>query len=56
MARHPDPSEALRPRSNVDNDPINPPENNVEVEEAFPDNTNTQMDNNSDDLNPSPNA
>jgi hypothetical protein len=41
-----------------DNDPINPSENHVEVEEALPDNTNTntQMDNNSDELNPSPDA
>jgi len=38
--------------NNIDNDPIDPPENNVEVEEA--DNTNTQID--SEDLNPSSNA
>jgi hypothetical protein len=39
-----------------DNDPIDPLENNVEVEEALPDNTNTQIGNNSEDLNPSLNA
>jgi hypothetical protein len=39
-----------------DNDPIDPPENNVEVEEALPDNTNTQIGNNSEDLNPSLNV
>ena len=50
----PDPGQAID--TNVDNDPINPPENNIEVEEALPDNTNTHMDNNSDDLNPSPDA
>jgi hypothetical protein len=43
--------------NNVDNNPIDPPENNVEVEEALPDNTNTQIGgNNSEDLNPSSNA
>ncbi|PVH37071.1 hypothetical protein PAHAL_6G235900 [Panicum hallii] len=39
-----------------DNDPIDPLENNVEIEEALPDNTNTQIGNNSEDLNPSLNA
>jgi len=42
--------------NNVDNNPIDPPENNVEVEEAFPDNTNTQIGNNSKDLNSSSDA
>ncbi|XP_066361267.1 uncharacterized protein [Miscanthus floridulus] len=43
--------------NNVDNNPIDPPENNVEVEEALPDNTNTQIGgNNIEDLNPSSNA
>jgi len=41
----------------IDNNPIDPPENNVEVEEALPDNTNTQIGgNNIEDLNPSSNA
>jgi hypothetical protein len=31
----PDPGQPMD--SNVDNDPLNPPENNVEVEEALPD-------------------
>ncbi|PVH63800.1 hypothetical protein PAHAL_2G109400 [Panicum hallii] len=39
-----------------DNDPIDPLENNVEVEKALPDNTNTHIGNNSEDLNPSLNA
>ena len=53
---NPTPDQGQAIDTNVDNDPINPPENNIEVEEALPDNTNTHMDNNSDDLNPSPDA
>ena len=53
---NPTPDQGQAIDTNVDNDPINPPENNIEVEEALPDNTNTHMDNNSDDLNPSSDA
>jgi hypothetical protein len=39
-----------------DNNPIDPLENNIEVEKALPDNINTQIGNNSEDLNPSLNS
>jgi hypothetical protein len=50
------PSQVSSDNPTPDNDPIDPPENNVEVEEALPDNTNTQIGNNSEDLNPSLNV
>jgi hypothetical protein len=54
---NPTPDQGQAIDNNVDNNPIDPPENNVEVEEALPDNTNTQIGgNNSEDLNPSSNA
>jgi hypothetical protein len=54
---NPTPDQGQAIDNNVDNNPIDPPENNVEVEEALPDNTNTQIGgNNSEDLNPSSNV
>ena len=55
-SNNPTPDQGQAIDSNIDNDPINPPKNNVEAEEALPNNTNTQMDNNIDNLNPSPDA
>jgi hypothetical protein len=40
---NPTPNQGQAIDNNVDNNPIDPPENNVKVEEALPDNTNTQM-------------
>jgi hypothetical protein len=55
---NPTPDHGQAVDNNIDNDPIYPSENNVEVQKALPDNTNTntKMDNSSDDLNPSPDA
>ena len=53
---NPTPDQGQAIDNNVYNNPIDPPENNIEVEEALPDNTNTQIDNNSENLNPSSDA
>jgi hypothetical protein len=48
---NPTPDQGQAIDNNVDNDPLDPPENNVEVEEALLDNTNTQIGNNPEDTN-----